>query len=232
MSWARTLVYGSHGADVARLQRRLGVSADGNYGPGTYAAVQAYQRAHGLAVDGIAGPEVQAALNGTLPGTLDVTAWGTPGAPFALDIRPRWLISSGWGPRADGPHYGVDISGPGRTWDDDAPDFLSPCDGEVVATESDPWGGGYGTFLYLRPFAAPGLVGRAAHLAERRVRVGDRVRRGELLGRFGMSGHSFGVHLHWETRRLYSGEAVHLGTPENPEQHTHITDASASRMAA
>jgi peptidoglycan hydrolase-like protein with peptidoglycan-binding domain len=47
---------------VAALQRALGVSADGIYGPITRRAVRRFQRAHGLHVDGIAGPVTRAAL--------------------------------------------------------------------------------------------------------------------------------------------------------------------------
>ena len=44
------------------LQQKLGVSADGVYGPKTRAAVKRFQRAHGLAADGVAGPQTLAAL--------------------------------------------------------------------------------------------------------------------------------------------------------------------------
>jgi hypothetical protein len=47
---------------VRALQQKLGVKADGAYGPRTRAAVKRFQRAHGLAVDGVAGPQTLAAL--------------------------------------------------------------------------------------------------------------------------------------------------------------------------
>jgi peptidoglycan hydrolase-like protein with peptidoglycan-binding domain len=47
---------------VRALQQKLGVSADGVYGPKTRAAVKRFQRAHGLTADGVAGPQTLAAL--------------------------------------------------------------------------------------------------------------------------------------------------------------------------
>ena len=48
---------GMKGAPVKRLQEKLGITADGDFGPGTERAVKDYQSANGLAVDGIAGPD-------------------------------------------------------------------------------------------------------------------------------------------------------------------------------
>jgi hypothetical protein len=60
---ARSLLRaGSSGTTVVALQRALGVTADGAYGPSTRSAVRAYQRRHGLIVDGIAGPQTLGAL--------------------------------------------------------------------------------------------------------------------------------------------------------------------------
>ena len=54
---------GAQSTDTVRaLQQKLGVSADGVYGPRTRAAVKRFQRAHGLAADGVAGPQTLAAL--------------------------------------------------------------------------------------------------------------------------------------------------------------------------
>ena len=49
-------------ATTISLQRALGISADGAYGPQTRRAVRAYQAAHGLTVDGVAGPQTLGAL--------------------------------------------------------------------------------------------------------------------------------------------------------------------------
>ena len=52
----------SHGSSVASVQRALGITADGIYGPQTRRAVRRFQRAHGLIVDGIIGPQTLGAL--------------------------------------------------------------------------------------------------------------------------------------------------------------------------
>jgi peptidoglycan hydrolase-like protein with peptidoglycan-binding domain len=55
---------GSTGDAVATLQRAVGVTADGDFGPQTEAAVKAFQAAHGLAPDGVVGPQTWAVVNG------------------------------------------------------------------------------------------------------------------------------------------------------------------------
>ena len=53
----------SHGGGGVRsLQRRIGVPADGVFGPGTEAALKRWQAAHGLVADGIAGPQTRRKL--------------------------------------------------------------------------------------------------------------------------------------------------------------------------
>jgi len=59
-----TLRQGSRGKDVITLQTRLGIGADGIFGPATKAAVVTYQRAHGLTPDGIVGRQTWGALFG------------------------------------------------------------------------------------------------------------------------------------------------------------------------
>lgn len=53
---------GLKGAPVKRLQAKLGITADGDFGPGTERALKDYQQANGLAVDGIAGPDTFTAM--------------------------------------------------------------------------------------------------------------------------------------------------------------------------
>ncbi|MBH8609431.1 N-acetylmuramoyl-L-alanine amidase [Thermoactinomyces sp. CICC 10521] len=51
------LSLGSKGELVKKVQQRLGITADGYYGPNTKASVEAYQKQYGLKVDGIVGQE-------------------------------------------------------------------------------------------------------------------------------------------------------------------------------
>jgi len=59
-----TVRKGSKGSTVAKMQKALGISADGDFGPGTEAKLQEWQRANGLVADGIAGPNTLAKLLG------------------------------------------------------------------------------------------------------------------------------------------------------------------------
>lgn len=52
-----TLKIGSEGDGVKKLQQALGLKADGKFGPGTDAALKAWQTKNGLDADGIAGPK-------------------------------------------------------------------------------------------------------------------------------------------------------------------------------
>lgn len=66
-----TLAEGDSGRRVRRLQRALAglgydVSPDGAFGPGTTAAVRAFQEDAGLQADGVVGPETARALNEAL----------------------------------------------------------------------------------------------------------------------------------------------------------------------
>lgn len=63
-STVRTLKKGSKGDDVARMQKVLGITADGDFGFGTLTALKKWQKNNGLAADGIAGPATQAKLFG------------------------------------------------------------------------------------------------------------------------------------------------------------------------
>jgi hypothetical protein len=58
----RTLKMGDDGPDVALLQKKLSLVADGDFGPATKAAVIAFQKKRGLGSDGIVGTKTRQAL--------------------------------------------------------------------------------------------------------------------------------------------------------------------------
>jgi putative chitinase len=59
-----TVKKGSKGSTVKVLQEKLGLSADGAFGPGTERALMEWQSANGLVADGIAGPSTLQKLLG------------------------------------------------------------------------------------------------------------------------------------------------------------------------
>ena len=109
---ATPLAPGVSSTDTVRaLQQKLGVSADGVYGPKTRAAVKRFQRAHGLTADGVAGPQTLAALgvsaapkaqgeSGGNPSA--VSADGTYRGKYQFD-RETWRAMGGSGDPADAP---------------------------------------------------------------------------------------------------------------------------------
>lgn len=59
---ARTVERGDRGAAVKKVQRALGLGADGIFGPNTAKAVKRFQARRGLTADGVVGPATWAAL--------------------------------------------------------------------------------------------------------------------------------------------------------------------------
>lgn len=56
------LKMGLSGEPVRRLQAKLGIPADGEFGPKTEAALKDWQKKHNLAADGVAGPDTFMAM--------------------------------------------------------------------------------------------------------------------------------------------------------------------------
>ena len=58
---------GSNGEDVKKLQTKLGLAADGAFGPGTEAKVKEWQAANGLTADGLVGDGTWTKMFGAAP---------------------------------------------------------------------------------------------------------------------------------------------------------------------
>ena len=96
-------------------------------------------------------------------------------------------------------HRGLDLVGPNYTLDD----IVSYANGTVnMATNGYGNGQGqgvnwaYGNFVKI--INDDGTVCLYAHMEYTSVKVGQRVSKGQIIGRMGNSGNSFGGHLHWE----------------------------------
>jgi murein DD-endopeptidase MepM/ murein hydrolase activator NlpD len=111
-------------------------------------------------------------------------------------------FTSGYGVRSDpfkggaAMHAGIDLSGPVGT------PIYATADG--VVTESGYNSGGYGNLVKIEH--GRGIETRYGHLSAIGVRKGQRVTRGQLIGRMGSTGRSTGSHLHYEVR--IDGRAV------------------------
>ena len=96
-------------------------------------------------------------------------------------------------------HRGLDLVGPNYTLDD----IVSYANGTVNMAVNG-YGNGqgegvnwaYGNFVKI--LNDDGTVCLYAHMEYTSVKVGQRVSKGQVIGRMGNSGNSFGGHLHWE----------------------------------
>ena len=96
-------------------------------------------------------------------------------------------------------HKGIDLVG--RT----TKTVVAPCDGVIgqsaifdkATDKTGTWEWGN----YVRIDTEDGLKIYLCHLAERKVKAGDRVKAGDVVGIEGNTGYSFGNHLHFEIRK-------------------------------
>ena len=115
--------------------------------------------------------------------------------PFSLPLKSSFRYTSGFGPRWGRKHAGTDFaSGLGTP-------IYATADGVVTFAG---WQSGYGRLVKIEH--KHGLETRYAHQSNIRVKVGQRVSRGDRIGDMGSSGNSTGTHLHYEIR--VDGEAV------------------------
>ncbi|HVF37286.1 MAG TPA: M23 family metallopeptidase, partial [Sphingomicrobium sp.] len=132
---------------------------------------------------------------------LDNLAEGAIAVPSDKPVRTA-EFTSGYGIRSDpfrggaAKHAGIDLAAPIGT------PIYATADGTVG--EAGYNSGGYGNLIKLDH--GRGIETRYAHLASITVRAGQRVTRGQMIGRMGSTGRSTGSHLHYEVR--IDGRAV------------------------
>ncbi|MGI3167952.1 DUF5930 domain-containing protein [Pseudooceanicola sp. C21-150M6] len=122
-------------------------------------------------------------------------------APFAIPVHSSYRFTSGFGYRRDPKnggrrmHAGVDFAGPVGT------PLYATADGTVIHAG---WQSGYGRLVKIQHEF--GIETRFAHMSRIRVKVGQRVSRGDRIGDMGASGRVTGPHLHYEVR--VGGQAI------------------------
>jgi len=115
--------------------------------------------------------------------------WPTPGF-YRVTSGFGWRIHPITGDRRH--HNGIDIAGAGINGSN-----IIASDGGVIVVAG--WLGSFGN--YIRIDHGNGYMTSYAHNSANLVRVGDRVRQGQVIGRVGSTGGSTGPHLHFEIRR-------------------------------
>ncbi len=115
--------------------------------------------------------------------------------PFPLSWPAPGLISSYFHERGPwwvgGYHQGIDLA---AQWGDKV---HAAAAGTVLEAQGG-WNRGYGTYVLIDH--GNGLHTLYAHLSQLDVEPGQRVQRGQLIGRVGSSGAADGPHLHFEVR--------------------------------
>ena len=108
--------------------------------------------------------------------------------PYANNSKFQWV--RGWTP---GGHAGIDYGAATGT------PIPSPIDGKVIQSwfspnqpsggnETQIWDGHKYTHIFM-------------HQSKRKVKTGDRVHQGQIIGLVGDTGNSFGSHLHWQVNK-------------------------------
>lgn len=129
-------------------------------------------------------------------------------------------INSNFGPRIlngePGTHKGLDIAGGAEG----KGNIIAAADGEVVIANTGcvagpkNCGGGFGNFVKL--LHTDGTETIYAHMYSLAVNKGDKVKQGQVLGKVGNTGHSYGAHLHFQV--------MINGTPVDPINYISLTE--------
>jgi murein DD-endopeptidase MepM/ murein hydrolase activator NlpD len=139
-------------------------------------------------------------------------------------------IASGFGWRIDPiyktsrMHWGMDFTAPVGT------EVYATGNGKVVEVEVSSWG--YGKSIIIDH--GYGYRTLYAHLSSFKVKKGDRVKRGDLIGLVGNTGKSTGPHLHYEVER--NGQKVnpvaYYYSDLTPEEYEQMIQMSNNALSA
>jgi murein DD-endopeptidase MepM/ murein hydrolase activator NlpD len=121
--------------------------------------------------------------------------------PVRKPVTALASTTSGFGVRSD-PFTNTPAMHTGLDFRADAGDPVRATAAGTVVTAG--WTGGYGQMVEIAH--GNGLATRYGHLSSILVKVGDKIKAGQIVGEVGSTGRSTGPHLHYETR--VSGDAV------------------------
>lgn len=121
--------------------------------------------------------------------------------PTGSPLLDKYIVSSPYGYRMDpftnvsSLHEGIDLSAEANSV------ILATADG--VVTQSG-LVGGYGLLIEIKHDT--GLMTRYGHASKLLVQMGDKVKKGQIIGLVGSTGRSTGNHLHYEV--LFGGQSI------------------------
>lgn len=118
----------------------------------------------------------------------------------AMAVPSRGAITSAFGQRWGRMHEGMDIAG--KTGDP----IYSALEGKVIYAG---WESGYG--LVIKLSHSGNIQTIYGHCSSIGVKIGQNIKKGEVIGKVGSTGNSTGPHLHFEVRIN--------GKPENPAKY-------------
>ena len=202
-------------AGIATLGEPGSIGAMGTMADSAEAGIGGGTPVDGALIDGALVDEVGLEDLPAMQGRLRQIDGTLKAVETRLHQRARWIsqtpaitpvkgiLTSGFGYRSDpvthgrGDHQGVDIAAaPGQP-------VRASADGIVMRAGTI---GGLGKAIYLAH--GYGVTTRYGHMSKVEVRPGQRVKRGDIIGRVGNTGRSTGYHLHYEVRQD--------GQPVNP----------------
>lgn len=155
------------------------------------------------------------------------------GVIYTTGEPAKTTISSEFGSRGGENHNGIDIAGSRYT------NIIAAKEGKVIKVVDGyedgnlncQDGGGYGNHIFIE--LDDGKVVKYAHLQKGTIKVkkGDVVKQGQLIGQMGTSGKSSGIHLHFEIRDANNTpiDPMEFVDSNNPKPTTSSTSSSLQK---
>ena len=110
--------------------------------------------------------------------------------PAQSDSRP---VSGGYRSQCLHGHNAIDLAAPVGT------SILASAGGTVIIAKTNGfWNGGYGNYVVISH--GNGTQTLYAHMTKPTVSVGEKVQQGQKIGNIGMTGWTYGPHIHFEIR--------------------------------